>query len=89
MEVFEAEGDNDDSYQLEVLSNKLIGKKYTGAICAKSDDVDFKEEMAKSRMTVKLIRLTADQENVLGLKSGSELTMTCKTTLSFPVNCKQ
>lgn len=49
---------------------------------------DFSEEVTQSSNQIKILRLSADEEKTIGLKSGSILEMTCSQTISYPEKCE-
>lgn len=88
IEIFEADGEQDDAFQLEFLEGSVISKSEIPAVCTKdSEGYEFESSESTSMQAFKVLRLSSDQEKSIGVKSGSEVEMKCIQRLDIPVKC--
>jgi hypothetical protein len=72
----------------EVLHGKVIKTKVQTDHCLKGYKTTLRNEHNRTQTVVNIANLSAEDEDKLGLKSGTYIIFNCTSQLSTPVKCK-
>ena len=82
--------DVDNDNKLQTIGVDVRSTKVVEAECGPNNDgVDFEETITESVQKIKFVKLSADDELKLGIKSGADTYFRCSETFSMPVNCEK
>lgn len=72
--------------EFKTIYSKTLSAKKIMADCGPDSDIEFESDVTTSRSVYKFTILK-DDEAMIGIKMGSLIKFTCKTTNSYPVQC--